>query len=84
MSETHRKCTHCMSKFYLGSSMEQKLGGEEAAKTSDTIIGWESIRILHECEVLIEKSVPRVTVWHHEALPSDAKLTRGKDLLIST
>ena len=32
------------------------------------------IRILHECEVLIEKSVPRVTVWHHEAPPSDAKL----------
>ena len=32
------------------------------------------IRILHECEVLIEKSVPRVTVWHREAPPSDAKL----------
>ena len=32
------------------------------------------IRILHECEVLIEKSVPRVTAWHHEALPSDAEL----------
>ena len=31
-------------------------------------------RIFHECEVLIEKSVSRVTVWHHEALPSDAKL----------
>ena len=24
--------------------------------------------------VLIEKSVQRVTVWHYEALPSDAKL----------
>ena len=32
------------------------------------------IRILHKCEVLIEKSVPRVTVWHHEAPLSDAKL----------
>ena len=32
------------------------------------------IRILHECEVLIEKSVPRVTIWHHKAPPSDAKL----------
>ena len=32
------------------------------------------IRIFYECEVLIEKSVTRVTVWHHEALPSDAKL----------
>ena len=25
------------------------------------------------CEVRIENSVPRVTVWHHEAVPSDAK-----------
>ena len=25
------------------------------------------IRILHECQVWIDKSVPRVTVWHHEA-----------------
>ena len=32
------------------------------------------IRILHEYEVLIENSVSRVTVWHHEAAPSDAKL----------
>ena len=32
------------------------------------------IRILHECEVLIEKSVPKVTVWHHSAEPRDAKL----------
>ena len=32
------------------------------------------IRILHECEVLIAKCVARVTVWHHEARPSDAKL----------
>ena len=29
------------------------------------------IRILHKCGVLIEKSVPRVTVWHHEAPPTD-------------
>ena len=25
------------------------------------------IRIYHECEGRIEKSVPRFTVWHHEA-----------------
>ena len=25
------------------------------------------IRILHECEGGIEKSVPRITDWHHEA-----------------
>ena len=27
----------------------------------------ESIRIHNECEGRIEKSVPRITVWHHEA-----------------
>ena len=26
-----------------------------------------SIRIYHECEGRIEKSVPRIAVWHHEA-----------------
>ena len=26
-----------------------------------------TIRIYHECEGGIEKSVPRITVWHHEA-----------------
>ena len=25
------------------------------------------IRIYHECEGRIEKSVPRIAVWHHEA-----------------
>ena len=25
------------------------------------------IRIYHECEGGIEKSIPRITVWHHEA-----------------
>ena len=34
---------------------------------------FEIIRILHVCEVLIENYVPMVTVWHHKALPSDAK-----------
>ena len=31
----------------------------------------EIIRIFHGCEVRIEKSVPRVTVWHHEASHPD-------------
>ena len=26
-----------------------------------------TIRIYHECERGIEKSVPRIAVWHHEA-----------------
>ena len=27
----------------------------------------EIIRILHKCQVWIDKPVPRVTFWHHEA-----------------
>ena len=30
------------------------------------VLGW-NIRILHECQVWIDKSVLRVTFWHHEA-----------------
>ena len=33
-----------------------------------------NIRILHKCQVRIDKSVPRVTVWHHKSPLSDAKL----------
>ena len=41
--------------------------------------GFDNIRILHECQVWIDKSVPRVTIWHHSARASrgsasDAKL----------
>ena len=31
------------------------------------------IRIIHGLEVWIENSALRVTVWHHEAMQSDAK-----------
>ena len=34
----------------------------------------ETIRILHGCEVQLENSVPRVTIWHHEAVPSRGSL----------
>ena len=27
----------------------------------------QTIRIYHECEGRIEKSIPRIAVWHHEA-----------------
>ena len=27
----------------------------------------EIIRIYHECEGRIEKSIPRISVWHHKA-----------------
>ena len=34
----------------------------------------ETIRILYECQVVKDKSVPRVTVWHYEDPLSDTKL----------
>ena len=34
-------------------------------RISGILIPGKSIRICHECE--IEKSVPRITDWHHEA-----------------
>ena len=43
-------------------------------KVPDYSRRFHNIRIYHMGEVLIEKSVPRVTVWHHEALLSNAKL----------
>ena len=33
-----------------------------------------NIRILHKCQVRIDKSVPRVTDWHPKSPLSDAKL----------
>ena len=42
------------------------------------------IRILYVCEVRIENSVLRVTVWHHKALPSDAKQDPEERNFIST
>ena len=32
-----------------------------------SILGGTDIRIYHGCEGGIEESVPRITVWHHEA-----------------
>ena len=45
----------------------------------------KNIRILHRYEIRIENSVPRVTVCHHEALPSDAKQwSRGTEFSVRT
>ena len=44
-----------------------------AARTCDLTAFWKmehsfnSVRILHECQVWIDKSIWRVTFWHHEA-----------------
>ena len=47
---------------------------KDQSKPSYTLTSFNSRNpfILDKCKVLIEKSVPRVMVWHHEALPSDA------------
>ena len=47
----------------------QKINVSTSEIRSSTFSEYEIIRILHKFEVLIEKSVPMVTVWHHEALP---------------
>ena len=39
-------------------------------------VGTKSVqkeRIYNQWEVRIDKAIPLVTVWHHEALPSDTK-----------
>ena len=45
--------------------MELKKGKSIEFNIMHYILG--NIRIYHECEGRIEKSVPRITVWHHEA-----------------
>ena len=39
----------------------------ERSKLQPEEEGGEVIRIYHECEGRIEKSVQRIAVWHHEA-----------------
>ena len=33
----------------------------------ELLMGTKYIRTYHECEDMIEKSVPRIAIWHHEA-----------------
>ena len=42
-----------------------------------------NIRIYHEFVARIYKSLPRVTAWHHEALPSDAKQCSEGEICLS-
>ena len=62
------------SMINLGICGSNKHMSTTYSATAEGCLTWKIIRILHELEVLIEKSVPRVTVWHHEAPLSDAKL----------
>ena len=66
----HQKCAS--SYFYIGGFVVVYLS-KIAATIVGPILPFKNIRILHGCEVRIENSIPRVTVWHHEALPSDAQ-----------
>ena len=56
---THVKIPHCWK-----SRVTAKLHVVLVQLVAGQII---NIRIYHECEGRIEKSVPRITVWHHEA-----------------
>ena len=49
----------------------------------DFELPYKNIRIYPECEGWIEKSVPRITVWHHEACRVMTKQwSRGMDFSI--
>ena len=48
-------------------TLERNLEWNRKLHFSGKIFVGENIRILHECQVWIDKSVPRVTFWHHEA-----------------
>ena len=76
-SDGHRSTVSAPSvlfKFIIGKKGETKRRLETETRTQIRIprqgqegdIG-NHIRILHECQVWIDKSVPRVTFWHHEA-----------------
>ena len=63
-------------KSYLTHAILPRLSREDSVhwlywnsltwSSSDVIV---MLRIYHECEGRIEKSVPRMTVWHHAASP---------------
>ena len=52
---------HCCSQRVLYVQIVKRIRTDRIGKIKITI------RILHECQVWIDKSVPRVTFWHHEA-----------------
>ena len=64
------KATHMVVKVTLlckGASQRFHELLEAYFKTRMWKLNDEHISIHHECEGGIEKSVPRITVWHHEA-----------------
>ena len=59
---SHQKVKSC------GNGTSDRQSTEARSRTCDPDLqGNDIIRILHECQVWIDKSVPRDTFWHHEA-----------------
>ena len=63
-----------MAGFENGTKSLVPYGGAQCISFSHTYFQMtQNIRILHGYEVWIENYIPRVTIWHHKALPNDAK-----------
>ena len=58
---------YCVIKFL--QSIPDEPGTNRCSKNRASIFdeAGNTIRIYHECESKIEKSVPRIALWHHEA-----------------
>ena len=56
----------CIPMFLIGKQENMFLIKHSYLEACNTPI-LQNIRIYHDCEGRIEKSVPRITVWHHEA-----------------
>ena len=64
---------HNMENYESGPESGEITNSDSEAEKRNALIkslvnvSMENIRILYECQVWIDKSVPRVTFWHHEA-----------------
>ena len=47
--------------------MNREKGSESVRMNANKTVGGYNIRIYHECEGSIDKSVTRITIWHPEA-----------------
>ena len=61
------------SQYIFVLSMQVNIWNKKRPTCNSVCPYQDNIRIFHGCSLLIEKSVPRITVWHHDALPSDAE-----------
>ena len=70
-SNKYKNCHKCEKKIFA-----------KCKKVTSNVM--ETISIFHSCEVRTEISASSVTVWHHEALPSDENVTREKESSVRT